>query len=191
MIKRLQKRSLSKLDFVIMNIFLAICFFCLGSLTAVKLGIYGNVTLGNSMEETLQDGTKLLFVGANIKKIVRGDIVSIIEYDDIQYRAQFSPSEQVDMTIYGPRETIHILKRVIGLPNETIRIAGDKVYIDSRLLEEPYALYQGSGEDDILVRLGENEFFLMGDNRNDSIDSRHIGPIPKENIRSVLIGSRN
>ena len=77
------------------------------------------------------------------------------------------------------------IKRVVGLPGEDIRIAGGRVYLDGKLLAQEYI--QGAGEEED----GENrewfngpgEYFLLGDNRTDSDDSRAFGPVPEELIR--------
>ena len=69
----------------------------------------------------------------------------------------------------------------------SILIKGDKVYINGNLLEEPYALYDHIGDDNIEIQIRENEYFVMGDNRYESGDSREYGPIPKENISYILI----
>ncbi len=77
------------------------------------------------------------------------------------------------------------IKRVVGLPGEDIRIAGGRVYLDGRLLAQDYIQGADEAED------GENrewfngpgEYFLLGDNRTDSDDSRAFGPVPEELIK--------
>jgi len=100
---------------------------------------------------------------------------------------QGDPSPLHPHKIYYNGEEIEVVKRVIGLPGETILIKGDKVYINGKLLEEPYALYDHIGDDNIEIQIRENEYFVMGDNRYESGDSREYGPIPKENISYILI----
>lgn len=73
-----------------------------------------------------------------------------------------------------------IVKRVIGLPNETIKYVDNTLYIDGQKYDEEF-LYDVSTED-FEVTLGEEEYFVMGDNRNVSKDSRADGPFKKDDI---------
>ncbi len=126
------------------------------------------IVSGSSMETTLQNDDNLLVekVSYLISNPKRFDVVV------------FYP--------YGREHEEYYVKRVIGLPGETIQILGEDIYIDGQKLEEHYGkdpiTYQGiAGE---ALTLGDDEFFLMGDNREVSFDSRYeeIGPISKELI---------
>lgn len=68
------------------------------------------------------------------------------------------------------------VKRIIGLPGETIRIKKGKVFIDGKVLDEiqDFDLIEDGGMARENVSLGEDEYFLMGDNRNKSKDSRNV-----------------
>lgn len=79
-----------------------------------------------------------------------------------------------------------LIKRIIGLPGETVTMSGGQFEIDGRALNEPYVngpCNESRCPDDKWV-LGETEYFLVGDNRNRSNDSRRFGPID----RSMLVG---
>jgi signal peptidase I len=82
-----------------------------------------------------------------------------------------------------------LIKRVIGLPGETVEIEGNRVHIDGVPLSEPY-LAEGTNMPDFgPVTVSEDQVFVMGDNREFSFDSRRFGPIPIEEIvgRAFLI----
>jgi signal peptidase I len=75
-----------------------------------------------------------------------------------------------------------LIKRVIGLPGETITIENGRVHIDGVPLHEPY-LQNGTHMPDFgPVTVGEDEVFLMGDNRDFSLDSRAFGPVPISDV---------
>ena len=84
-----------------------------------------------------------------------------------------------------PMEAPPLIKRVIGLPGETVKIEDTQIYIDDEPLYEPYINETCSAtrcRDNIWDPLGQNEYFVMGDNRNNSTDSRVFGKISRENI---------
>lgn len=101
------------------------------------------------------------------KKIKRGDIV-IFKY---------------------PRdEQVNYIKRVIGLPGEQVLIHGKTVYIHGKALDEPYAEFTGALDNDSPSRnygpvtVPKDYLFVMGDNRDNSYDSRYWGFVPVKNV---------
>jgi len=95
----------------------------------------------------------------------------------------------------GYTETDAIVKRVIGLPGETVTISDGLVYINGVLLDEPYlgddvqTIVDDSGiaRGNNNITLGEGEYYFMGDNRGVSLDSRVMGPITTSRIKSHVI----
>ena len=143
----------------------------------VLLGTYLLITFvgqrtsvsGSSMEPTLSNNDQLIL-------------------DKISYR--FSEPQRFDIIVFPFQyaEKTFYVKRIIGLPGETVQIIDGEVYINGELLGENYGkevmMYYGTAEEPIT--LGENEYFVLGDNRNNSKDSRYevVGNIS----RDVIIG---
>jgi signal peptidase I len=86
---------------------------------------------------------------------------------------------------------IFMIKRIVGLPGDTLEVRGREVLIDGRPLDEPYAKHDDpapafSGSADQSRGswiLGDEEYFLLGDNRDHSMDSRQYGPVPRHSIK--------
>ncbi|MCR4325071.1 MAG: signal peptidase I [Candidatus Curtissbacteria bacterium] len=76
---------------------------------------------------------------------------------------------------------VDFIKRIVGLPDDTVSIQDGKVLINGSELKEPYETQLTQGND--TVQLSDNQYFVLGDNRNSSSDSRSFGLIDKESIR--------
>lgn len=126
---------------------------------------------GDSMETTLQGGQNLIM-------------------DKISYR--FHDPERFDIVIFpGPEENgehEYYIKRVIGLPGETVQISDGEVYIDGEeLTEDIYGITDYIEEPGMAAEsltLAEDEYFCLGDNRPVSFDSRYpeVGPVHRSEI---------
>jgi signal peptidase I len=108
--------------------------------------------------------------------------------DEISYK--FKDPQRGDVIVLTPpmveQQKDHFIKRIVGLPGETIIVAGSKVtiknsqYPDGIVLDEPYVAYQSTKE--AIYELGPDQYFVMGDNRAVSDDSRHWGPLKRSEI---------
>ncbi|MCC8139174.1 MAG: signal peptidase I [Lachnospiraceae bacterium] len=122
---------------------------------------------GSSMENTLSDGDNLIV-------------------DKLTYR--FSDPQRFDIIVFPYRyeEDTYFIKRIIGLPGETVQIVDGTIYIDGQVLEESYGreVIKNAGLAAAPITLGEDEYFVLGDNRNDSTDSRDpsVGVISRDEI---------
>jgi signal peptidase I len=79
-----------------------------------------------------------------------------------------------------------LLKRLIGLPNETVSIKDGIVYINGSALDEPYEVVEAVYSMDE-VQLDNESYFILGDNRADSLDSRQIGPVKGDVIKGKAV----
>jgi signal peptidase I len=135
-----------------------------------------------SMLPTLQIGDRILVnkLSYDFHGVDRGDIVVFAR----------PPAENC-----GGPEVNDLVKRVIGLPGETISLAHGYVYIDRKRLSEPWLVPSEQGVTspgpagpayslEHPYHIPTNDYFVMGDNRTDSCDSRYWGPIPK----SLIVG---
>lgn len=108
---------------------------------------------GISMEPALEDGDRLVI-------------------DKLSYH--FHEPERFDIVVFPQALDVYYVKRIIGLPGETVQIINGKIYIDDMILVENYGNEPMEEESSMNepVTLGENQYFVLGDNRNYSIDSR-------------------
>ena len=125
---------------------------------------------GASMENTLHNGDNLIV-------------------DKLSYR--FHDPERFDISVFPFQfqDNTYYIKRIIGLPGETVQIMDDgSIYINGEKLEENYGMEvikpETIGRAAEPIELGDDEYFVMGDNRNNSSDSRTdmVGNIKRENI---------
>lgn len=126
------------------------------------------VVNGSSMSPTLETGNYLLI-------------------DEVTYK--LSEPERGDVVVFKapPEPDKYFIKRIIGLPGDTVSINGQVVTITNTEYPEGFALSESfvthKSSDNMVVKVPEGEYFVMGDNRAGSFDSRSWGTLPKANLR--------
>ena len=119
---------------------------------------------GTSMETTLFDGDNIMMdkLSYRLRDVKRGEVICF--------------------TADSGRETL--IKRVIGLPGENVMINGGSIYIDGTAINDYIGGLSFAGLAENGITLGKDEYFVLGDNRKDSIDSRYseVGNVKKGDI---------
>ncbi len=162
-----EKFSLAReiLEMIVYFIVLVIIFLLLQTFVGQHVEVNGK-----SMENNLFNGDHIIL-------------------EKVSYR--FNEPSRFDIVVFRPYETEeeknnHYIKRVIGLPGEIVSIYDGQVYVNGEMLQENYGneaiINAGIANNEVLLK--DDEYFLLGDNRNNSVDSRssYIGPVERNQI---------
>ncbi len=151
----------------------------------LQTSVMGFIVDGSSMEPNLHTGQRLLVNKAvyfrTASPVIQRLAPGSKQEGEVSYL--FHPPQRGEVVLfYFPRDTRQIyIKRVIGLPGETVEIRDGKVYINSRLIREPGTIPQARAPFGPLT-IPANQYFVLGDNRNGSSDSRSGWTVPYSNI---------
>lgn len=150
----------------ILNVLLVVLVILIVTIFTAKLFFIGVYKVnGESMYPTFEDGQRI------IAPLVKDK--TVLEHDDVL---------MLDLNI-------KMIKRLVALPGDTIKIEEGKVYVNGELREkDPYThvnLYDLSDNSTYEYTLKDDEYFVLGDNRGNSEDSRSYGPVSKEDILAV------
>ncbi len=122
--------------------------------------------------------TPIIVQGSSMNPTLDGNEIMMLKKYDNDY-------ERFDIVVVDKSvEGDNIIKRIIGLPGETISYSDDILYINNKAMEDPYKI--GITGAFSQVTLGEDEYFLMGDNRTVSLDSRVLGAIKKDKLEGTV-----
>lgn len=133
-----------------------------------------NQIKGASMEPTFYNGNYIFTskVTYKLREPIRGDVV----------------------VFHSPKNPeIEYIKRIIGLPGDTIMIQNTSVFVNDRPINEPYIsaatelIYGGFLQEGIPITVPDNHYFVMGDNRPRSSDSREFGPVTYDSLIGQVI----
>jgi signal peptidase I len=141
---------------------------------------------GSSMQPTLEGGqyllvNKLVYLKLDQERLAR--VIPFWRVDKSQESFAVHPPKSGEVIVFHyPGDTTRdFVKRVIGVPGDRVEIRRGTVYVNGRPLDEPYITVQDTSDMRQLV-LKEKEYFVLGDNRRGSNDSRSWGPVPEEHI---------
>lgn len=150
------RRFLNALWEIFQTAFIALLLFFVVNLISTRIRVEGI-----SMEPNLHDGQFVLV-------------------NKLAYRWNDPQRGDVIVFYYPLDPSRRFIKRLIGLPGDVVTIRAGEVYVNGERLVEPYASPPTTQED--TWRIGPGETFVMGDNRDDSSDSRRWGPLPLDEI---------
>ncbi len=141
---------------------------------------------GSSMFPTLEGGQYLIvdqvsYFQVDVERLSR--VVPFWDASDSSPQFAFDPPTRGEIIVFHfPQDTSKdFVKRVVGLPGETVEVRSGTVYVDGEALREPYLQRTDRSNARPLV-LDDEEYYVIGDNRRNSNDSRAWGVVPEENI---------
>ena len=102
-----------------------------------------------------------------------------------------TPRQDDIVAVRDPQDNTLLVKRIIAIPGQSVLLKNGKVYVNGRLLQEPYLLpgtptYAYDRNGNVFISYG-NKYFILGDNRQNSMDSRVFGAVPRNDILGKVV----
>ena len=158
----------------------------LGIFLLLQFSVQPTKVDGSSMEPTLSDGqrlilNKLVYTHFNPSRISK--VIPFVDFGNDRETFLFHLPRQGEIVVFHfPIDPSRdFVKRVIGLPGDTIEIKRGKVYVNDAFLDEPY-IKRPDRSSMKPITVEEEAIFVLGDNRRSSDDSRKWGTVPLENV---------
>lgn len=190
--------------FAVFLVFFSISFFCVHyflkkyhvSMWKKSLGIFliyivisyaVNFLMVNLMVKPIRDYiiSPFYIEGPTMSPTLNShDYVLVKKFDRNFSQGDIIVFRYVNQSKYPDMNGSFLIKRIIGLPGEKVAIQDGKVFINDGALEEPYIRIQTPGATSLV--LNKDEYFVLGDNRSKSLDSRFYGPISSTNIQGKV-----
>ena len=165
-ITKVEKRSFRVMSILFYVTFVVVLAFILNTFVCQRV-----IVDGSSMNPTLKNKDNLI----------------------VEKLSKKSSIDRYSIVVFKTHEDGHsrnLIKRVIGLPGETIQIKNGNIFIDGKKLKgDKYGLEKidNAGNIDVPRKLTKDEYFCVGDNRNNSYDSRWLGAINKDDIEGRVV----
>ena len=141
---------------------IAVVLIAVGVFFVLRATVQSFIVVGSSMEPTLQDGDRLI-----VNKMV--------------YHLRDPKAGEVIVFHPPTGRTVDFIKRIMAAPGDTIEVKGGRVWVNGVTLTEPYIMAP-PGYDLTEEQIPPGQYFVLGDNRNNSNDSHSWGTVPRENI---------
>lgn len=145
----------------------------LGYLVPIALGLNLGILINTFV------ASRVVVEGVSMKPMYKNGDVLLIN--------KLSKAERGDIITFN-RNGKYLIKRVIGMPGDTVSIANSKVSVNGKVLKEDYInekTFDGGNLEGMEIKLSDEEYFVMGDNRNESMDSRHFGVVKEDSIFGI------
>lgn len=168
---------------------------------ALALALFINIFLfqpslvvGQSMDPTLHDGQRIFLSKLSHTLGRMPDYGEIVTIDSRVFRERGWRDDLTDpllnwlnvLTGKQPAHTVWV-KRIIGEPGDVLEFRQGQIYRNGTLLDEPYIKEPMHNLPDRQIKIPDDHVFVLGDNRNNSSDSRIIGSIPRSHILGTMI----